>query len=59
MDELVVFTGTHRETGEHMICPELLDYVSKEVERDTNIMKQIRKAREERRLAGSKKKDEG
>ena len=31
-----------------MVAPELLEYVSKEVERDVSIMKQLRKAREER-----------
>ena len=33
-----------------MVAPELLEYVSKEIEKDASIMKQIRKAREERRL---------
>ena len=46
--ESSVFTGSHREHGDAMICPELLDYVAKEVERDASIMKQVRKAREER-----------
>ena len=49
--EASVFAGTHRETGEVMICPTLLDYVAKEVERDASVMKQVHKAREERRLA--------
>ena len=31
-----------------MVAPELLDYVSKDVERDASIMKQIRKGHEER-----------
>jgi hypothetical protein len=30
-----------------MVCPELLEYVSKEVERDASAMKHVRKAREE------------
>ena len=34
-----------------MVCPDLLDYVSKEVEREAAVMKQVRKAREERALA--------
>ena len=32
-----------------MVAPALLEHVSKEVERDTGILKQVRKAREERR----------
>eukprot|EP00973_Karenia_brevis_P070353 9779706-Karenia_brevis.AAC.1 len=47
-EEAAVFTGTHRDSGEVMVCPELLDFVSKEIERDALIMKPIRKAREER-----------
>ena len=50
IDEASVFLGTHRETGEAMICPALLEFVSAEVERDASIMKQVRKARDERRL---------
>ena len=49
-EEAAVFAGTHRDYGEAMVCPELLDYVSKEVERDASIMKQVRKAREEKKL---------
>lgn len=33
--------------GDVMVCPELLEYVSKEVERDASAMKHVRKAREE------------
>ena len=50
IDEASVFLGTHRETGEAMICPALLEFVSAEVEKDASIMKQVRKARDERRL---------
>jgi hypothetical protein len=56
-DESAIFAGTHRECGDAMVAPELLDYVSKEVERDASILKQVRKAREERRLLHPKKKD--
>ena len=60
LDEASVFSGTHRETGEAMICPALLDYVAAEVERDASVMKQVRKAREERRLlAKPAAKEEG
>ena len=55
LDEAGVFSGTHRETGEAMVAPELLDYVAKEVERDASVMKQIRKAREERKSASGQK----
>ena len=48
VDEAHIFTGSHRDSGECMVAPELLDYVAKEVERDASIMKQIRKGREER-----------
>ena len=55
-EEAAVFTGTHRDSGEAMVFPELLDFVSKEIERDASIMKQIRKAREEREILHKKKK---
>ena len=50
VEEAAVFSGIHRETGEMMVAPELLEYVSREIEKDASIMKQIRKVREERRL---------
>ena len=49
--EAAIFSGTHREFGDTMIAPDLLEYVSKEVERDAAILKQVRKAREERAAA--------
>ena len=49
--EAAIFSGTHREFGDTMIAPELLEYVSKEVERDAAILKQVRKAREKRAAA--------
>ena len=45
--EAAIFTGTHREYGDVMVAPDLLEYVSKEVERDAAVLKQVRKAREE------------
>jgi len=48
-DESAIFTGTSREFGDAMVCPELLTHVGSEIERDANILKQVRKAREERR----------
>ena len=50
-DEGSIFLGAHKEFGDTMVAPELLDYVSKEVEREASVMKQVRKAREERALA--------
>ena len=37
-----------------MVPPELLEHVAKELERDLAVMKQIRKAREERGLASKR-----
>ena len=48
--ENAVFGGSHRHSGEAMIMPELMDFVANEVERDADVMKQVRRAREERRL---------
>ena len=53
MDEAAVFTGAAKEDGRSMICPLLLERVSKQVERDAGILKQIRKAQEERRALAS------
>lgn len=49
--EAAVFTGMHREFGDTMIAPDLLEYVSKEIAKDASIMKEVRKAREERAAA--------
>eukprot|EP00974_Lingulodinium_polyedra_P013762 1334010-Lingulodinium_polyedra.AAC.1 len=38
-DEAAYFVGSHRLTGEVMICPELVEFVAKEVERDTGVAK--------------------
>ena len=50
-DESAIFLGAHKEFGDVMVSPDLLDYVSHEVEREAAVMKQVRKAREERDLA--------
>ena len=50
-DESQIFMGAHKEFGDTLLDPQLLDYVAKEVERDAQVMKQVRKAREERILA--------
>lgn len=49
-DETAIFLGSHKEFGEIMVCPDVLEYVQKEVEREAGVMKQIRNAREERSL---------
>ena len=49
-DEARVFLGTTAQYGNVMICPELVSHVSKELERQSSIDKQARKAREERAL---------
>ena len=46
--------GANRDYGEVMVAPVLLDHVAKEFERDAAVLKQVRKAREERRLANKK-----
>ena len=59
-----VFSGLSRAKGEIMCSPALLDFVGKELERDTNVQKQLRKTEDERLLAqkdqrGGKKTEEG
>ncbi|CAK0836009.1 unnamed protein product [Prorocentrum cordatum] len=51
LDEYNAFRG-QRGNGEAMMCPALVELVGKQVERDANILKQVRKAREERADAG-------
>ena len=63
-DQDAVFSGLSRDKGEIMCAPALLDFVAKELDRDTNVQKQLRNADEERLLAqknqrGGKKKEAG
>ena len=62
LEEQQTFGGVTRQAGTLMVCPELLDYVKSEVERDASLAKNLRKAREERELArrqsGKKKQGE-
>lgn len=61
LEEQQTFGGVTRQAGTLMVCPSLLDYVKSEVERDANLAKNLRKAREERELArrqGKKKGDD-
>ena len=48
LDETAAFVGMSKDRGEIMVCPELVECVAKEVERDSAVLKQVRKAREER-----------
>ena len=48
LEEQAVFAGTTRGHTSLMVCPELLEYVRKEVEREASLVKNLRKAREER-----------
>ena len=50
-EEAAIFSSKHRDYGECMVAPDLLD---KELERDSAVMKQMRKAREERDLASKR-----
>ena len=50
-DEAELFLGAGKNFTEVMLCPTLSEFVSKQLERDAAIMKQSRKAREERALA--------
>ena len=49
--EATIFSGAHKEFGDVMVAPALLEYVAKEVESEAAVMKQVRKAREERAAA--------
>ena len=50
-DQDAVFSRLSRENGEIMCAPALLDFVGKELERDTNAQKQLPKAEDEGLLA--------
>ena len=55
-EKLALFAGMHRELGDHVVCPDFLDFLSREVEEDANNKKQARKVREEQHLAGRSEK---
>ena len=65
LEEQQTFGGTTRLASTLMVCPELLEHVKSEVERDASLAKNLRKAREERELArrnakkGGKAGDDG
>ena len=57
-EEAALFVGTHRESGDNVVYPALLDFVSREVEKDANSMKQTREVREEQFLAWRSDKED-
>lgn len=59
LEEQQTFGGLTRQAGTLVICPELLDHVKVEVERDANLANKLRKAREERDLARKQGKKKG
>ena len=62
MDDEYLYLGQGQTRGQLMICPALEEYVSSEMVKEGNIMKERRKLREERNLArrpGPKNKGDG
>lgn len=55
LEEQSTFGGITRAASTLMVCPELLEHVKGEVERDAQLAKNLRKAREEREHARKKK----
>ena len=55
MEEQMTFGSLVRQAGTLMIAPALLDHVKQEVEKDVQLQKNIRKAREERELSRKQK----
>ena len=51
LDEVEYFQGTEKTAYDSMICLDLFEWISKQGERDSSILKNMRKAREERALA--------
>lgn len=47
-DEKDYFYGRHKLGGSYMVCPDIIEFVSKEIHAKAEIMKAIRKYREER-----------
>lgn len=59
LEEQTSFGGMTRQFSTLMICPQLLEHVKSETEREASLAKNLRKAREEReatRKAAAKKK---
>ena len=51
-----LFAWVHRESGDHAVYRDLLDFLSREVEEDANSMKRTREVREEQFLARANEK---
>ena len=49
--EQELFLGSQKSHHESMVSPALIEWVAKGLERESSILKQARKAREERKLA--------
>lgn len=56
LEEQTCFGGVTRQYSTLLICPELLDYVKAETEKEASLSKNLRKAREEREAARRGKK---
>ena len=56
LEEQTSFGGVTRQFSTLMICPDLLDHVKLETEKEASLAKNLRKAREERELARKGKK---
>ena len=56
LEEQQTFGGLTRQASTLMVCPDLMDYVKTEVERDASLAKNLRKAREEREMSRKQNK---
>lgn len=56
LEEQQTFGGLTRQASTLMVCPELMDFVKSEVERNASLAKNLRKAREERELTRKQNK---
>ena len=56
LEEQTSFGGVTRQFSTLMVCPELLEHVKFETEKEASLAKNLRKAREERELARKGKK---
>eukprot|EP00438_Fugacium_kawagutii_P021515 Skav212741 [mRNA] locus=scaffold1199:108583:113900:+ [translate_table: standard] len=59
LEEQTTFGGITRQYSTLMICPELLDFVKSETEKEASLAKNLRKAREERESARKGKRGGG
>ena len=56
LEEQTTFGGVTRQFSTLMICPDLLDHVKSEMEKEASLAKNLRKAREERENARKSRK---